>query len=200
MNQSILMGRLTRDPDIRYSRGENSIAIANFRIAVDRTYRTKDDEDTTDYFSCTAFGRLAEFAEEHLVKGIKVLVTGRLQNDNYKNSDGDRVYGTKLILSQIEFTESKEINESYRSGNYRDDEADRESDRRGSSGERRSGRSSRQSSEQRRSGSKKGGSSREEGRGGNSRSDSGRRSRGREDRNPDDEFMDTESADDYAFD
>ena len=200
MNHSILMGRLTRDPEIRYSQGENSIAVANFRLAVDRTYRTRDDEETADYFSCTAFGRLAEFAEDHLAQGIKVIVAGRLQNDNYKNRDGNRVYGMKLILSQIEFGESKKINEGYRDGNYRDDdEDDRESGRRSSSGERRSGHSSGQNAEQRRSGNRKSGSSREEGRRSSPRSDSGRRSRGRDDRDPDDEFMDTESADNYAF-
>lgn len=198
MNHSILMGRLTRDPEVRYSQGENSIAVANFRIAVDRTYRTRDDEETADYFSCTAFGRLAEFAEEHLVQGIKVLVMGRLQNDNYKNRDGNRVYGTKLILSQIEFAESKKTNEAYRDGDYRnDDEEERESGRRNASKERRSARSSGQSSGQRRSGSRS--SSNDEERRGSARADSRRRSNGRNDRDPDDEFMNTESADDYAF-
>lgn len=193
MNQAILMGRLTRDPDIRYSQGEDSLAIANLRLAVDRTYRRKDEDETADYFSCTAFGRLAEFAEEHLVKGIKVIVTGRLQNDNYKNGDGERVYGMRVILSQIEFAESKKANESYRDGDGGGEE------RRNSSGrrtERSSGRDSDRNS--RRSDNGRNRDSRSDERR-SSRSDAGRGSRNRRDRDPDDEFMEMDDADDYAF-
>lgn len=193
MNQSILMGRLTRDPEVRYSRGEDSIAIANFRLAVNRPFRKNDDEETADYFSCTAFGRLAEFAEEYLRQGIKVLVTGRLQNDNYKNRDGERVYGVRLILSNIEFAESKNTNQD-----DRDEEQGQRGQRRSSSNGRGSSGNSGRDSERRGSGSGsgRGRNSQSEERG-NSRSDSGRRSSGR--RNPDDEFMNTDDADDYAF-
>lgn len=204
MNQSILMGRLTRDPDIRYSQGKDPLAIANFRLAVDRPYRRNDDEETADYFSCTAFGRLAEFAEKHLVQGIKIIVTGRLQNDNYKNRDGDRVYGTRIILSQIEFAESKKTNESYRDGGGEE--------RRGnSSGDRRSARNSDRDYDRdsdrdsdrdydrngRRSGNDRRDSRSDERR--SSRSDSNRRSQNYRDRDPDEEFRDVEDADTYAF-
>lgn len=189
MNQSIMMGRLTKDPEIRYAQGDNSLAIANIRLAVDRPYRRDDEEQTADFFSCTAFGRLAEFADEHLRKGVKILVVGRLQNDNYKNRDGERVYGVRLILSQIEFAESKKANSDNQS----------EGEESGSSRNRRSGSKSNRSggsSENRRSGG---------GNGRNSRSDdrrdydSGRRSSSR--RDPDDEFMRADDVDeDFPFD
>ena len=114
MNQSILMGRLTRDPEVRYSSGEDAIAIANFRMAVDRPFVRKDDEEKADFFSCTAFGKRAEFVEDYLRKGVKVLVTGRLQNDNYTNRDGDKVYAMKIIVNNIEFAESKAASDANR--------------------------------------------------------------------------------------
>ena len=191
MNQSILMGRLTRDPEVRYGRDDNGLAIANFRLAVNRPYRKDDEDDTADYFSCTAFGKLAEFTERYLRQGIKVLVTGRLQNDNYKNRDGERVYGVRLILSNIEFAESKNVN-----GNEDGEEERRDGQRRSSSGGRSSRGGSDRNSENRGSGSGRGRNPQSEGRG-NSRSDSGRRTSGR--RNTDEDFMDTEDADDYAF-
>ena len=114
MNKSIMMGRLVRDPDVRYSeRDGEELAIANFRITVDRKYKTKSkgkkkgDSSDADFFNCVSFGRLAEFAEEYLVQGLKILVTGRMENDNYTNRDGDKVYGVKLIAEEIDFAESK---------------------------------------------------------------------------------------------
>lgn len=111
MNKSIFMGRLVRDPEIRYTQTDKGeIAVASFRIAVDRKF-VKRDGVTADYFSCSAFGRLAEFVEKYLFQGIKVVVTGRLENDNYKNRDGDQVYGVRLLAEDIEFAESKKAME-----------------------------------------------------------------------------------------
>lgn len=111
MNKSILMGRLVRDPEVRYSQSEKGeLAVANFRIAVDRKF-VKKDGVTADYFSCSAFGRLAEFAENYLQQGIKVVVTGRMENENYTNRDGNQVYGVRLLAEDIEFAESKKAME-----------------------------------------------------------------------------------------
>lgn len=110
MNKSIMMGRLVRDPEIRYAQGrDGELAIANFRIAVDR--KNKQDEKA-DFFKCTAFGRLAEFVEKYLVQGIKVIVTGEMRNDNYTNADGEKVYGVCLMANEIEFAESKAASQS----------------------------------------------------------------------------------------
>ena len=85
MNKIILMGRLTRDPEIRYSAGESQIAVARFSLAVDRRFKRSGDEVTSDFFNCCAFGKLAEFAEKYLRKGTKILLSGRLQNNNFTN-------------------------------------------------------------------------------------------------------------------
>lgn len=126
MNNSIMMGRLVRDPEINYVESKNGeeIAVANFRLAVDRKF-----SDDTDFFPCAAFGWLAEFAEKYLFQGIKVVVRGSMENNNYTNKDGDKVYGVRLRLDDIEFAESKKAR-----GN--DDEDDGEG-RRGSSSSRR---------------------------------------------------------------
>ena len=109
-----MMGRLVRDPDIRYSQGQNGeLAIANFRLAVDRKYAREDADVKADFFRCTAFGRWAEFAEKYLFKGIKIVVQGRMQNDNYTNRDGDRVLRNILfdaiicIIQQIKSGRSR---------------------------------------------------------------------------------------------
>ena len=108
MNKSIMMGRLVRDPEIRYTENRNGdLAIAKFRLAVDRKFAKADDEVQADFFSCTAFGRLAEFVEKYLFQGIKIVVQGRMQNDNYTNRDGSKVYGVCLIVDDIDFAESK---------------------------------------------------------------------------------------------
>lgn len=130
MNKSIMMGRLVRDPEIRYAQGKDGeLAIANFRIAVDRKYKR---DEKTDFFKCTAFGRLAEFAENYLVQGIKIIVTGEMHNDNYTNNDGDKVYGVCLMADEIEFAESKSV--SQREGEPQDNQ---ESGNRGGSTQRR---------------------------------------------------------------
>lgn len=106
MNKVILMGRLTRDPEVRYSQGENASAIARFSLAVDRRFK-RDGDAEADFFNCTAFGRQAEFVERYLKRGTKMVVTGRIQNNNYTNRDGQKVYGVQIIVEELEFAESK---------------------------------------------------------------------------------------------
>ena len=105
MNKVILMGRLTRDPDVRY--GDNQKAVGRFTIAVDRRFVREGDQTTADFFNCTAFGKQAEFVEKYLKKGTKMLVTGRIQNDNYTNKEGQTVYSVQIIVDELEFAESK---------------------------------------------------------------------------------------------
>ena len=106
MNKIILMGRLTRDPEVRYSQGESSLAIARFSLAVDRRYKRQGEPDA-DFFNCTAFGKQAEFVEKYLKQGTKILLSGRVQNDNYTNKEGQKVYSVQIIAEEIEFAESK---------------------------------------------------------------------------------------------
>ena len=109
MNKVILMGRLTRDPDVRYSQAAEPMAIGKFSIAVDRRARRNagGDEPTADFFNVTAFGKLGEFVEKYLKQGTKVVVSGRIQNDNYTNKNGEKVYSVQIIAEEIEFAESK---------------------------------------------------------------------------------------------
>ena len=108
MNKVILMGRLTRDPEVRYSQGENSTAIARYTLAVDRRFRRNNDgEQTADFIGCVAFGRSAEFAEKYFRQGLKVIVTGRIQTGSYTNKDGNKVYTTEVVVENQEFAESK---------------------------------------------------------------------------------------------
>ena len=109
MNRVILMGRLTRDPNISYSQGGDNMAIARFILAVDRRGRRQDgaDQQNADFIGCVCFGRQAEFAEKYLRQGTKVAVTGRIQTGSYTNKDGQRVYTTDVVLDDIEFAESK---------------------------------------------------------------------------------------------
>ena len=113
MNKTIMMGRLTRDPLIRYGGQDNQMAIASFSLAVDRKYKNKNNSDVaeTDFFNCTAFGKLGEFAEKYLKHGTKVLAVGHLQNNSYTNRDGNKVYSVQIILEEIEFAESKKKQE-----------------------------------------------------------------------------------------
>ena len=106
MNKVILMGRLTRDPEVRYSAGENALAIARYTLAVDRRFR-RDGEATADFISCVSFGRTAEFAEKYFRQGLKVVVTGRIQTGSYTNKDGQKVYTTDVVVEEQEFAESK---------------------------------------------------------------------------------------------
>lgn len=108
MNKVILMGRLTRDPEVRYSTGATPMAIARFSLAVDRRRKTQNsNEPDADFFNCTAFGKQAEFVEKYLKQGTKILLTGRVQNDNYTGRDGTKVYSVQIIVEEMEFAESK---------------------------------------------------------------------------------------------
>lgn len=119
MNKVILMGRLTRDPDIRYSQGDNPTAVARYTLAVDRRFTKRDGGDsqqTADFISCVAFGRSAEFAERYLRKGLKLVVTGRIQTGSYTNQEGQRVYTTDVVVEDQEFAESKAASDNYQGG------------------------------------------------------------------------------------
>ena len=107
MNKVILMGRLTREPDVRYSQNvDGSIAIARNTLAVDRR-RGKDQEQTADFISCVAFGKAGEFVEKYLHQGTKIVVTGRIQTGSYTNKEGQKVYTTDVVVEDHEFAESK---------------------------------------------------------------------------------------------
>lgn len=106
MNKVILMGRLTRDPEVRYSQGENPTAIARYTLAVDRRF-TRNNEESADFINCIAFGKAGEFAEKYLHKGIKMVVTGRIQTGSYTNKDNVKVYTTDVVVEDHEFAESK---------------------------------------------------------------------------------------------
>ena len=113
MNKVILMGRLTRDPEVRYSQGEQATAIARYTLAVDRRFRRNNDgEQTADFIGCVAFGRSAEFAEKYFRQGLKVIVTGRIQTGSYTNKEGQKVYTTDVVVEDQEFAESKSASES----------------------------------------------------------------------------------------
>ena len=107
MNKVILMGRLTREPDIRYSQGENAQAVARYTLAVDRRFRRQDGEQQADFIGCVAFGRQAEFAEKYLHQGTKIAVVGRIQTGSYTRNDGTKVYTTDVVVEEQEFAESK---------------------------------------------------------------------------------------------
>ena len=116
MNKVIMMGRLTRDPEV--SSSASGTTFARFSIAVDRRFKREGEPDA-DFFNCTSFGKQAEFVERSLKKGTKVVVTGRLQNDNYTNKEGQKVYGVRIMVEEIEFAESKNASSdggSYNSG------------------------------------------------------------------------------------
>lgn len=107
MNKVILMGRLTRDPDVRYSQTANgSMAVARYTLAVDRRFK-KDGETNADFISCVAFGKVGEFAEKYLKQGTKIVVEGRIQTGSYTNKDGNKVYTTDIYVENCEFAESK---------------------------------------------------------------------------------------------
>ena len=106
MNKVILMGRLTRDPEVRYSQGDSASAVARYTLAVDRRFK-RDGEQSADFINCVAFGRAAEFAERYLRQGVKIAVTGRIQTGSYTNRDGVKVYTTDVVIEEQEFAESK---------------------------------------------------------------------------------------------
>ena len=107
MNKVILMGRLTRAPEVRYSSGDNQKAVARYTLAVDRRYKRQEDEQTADFINCVTFGKGAEFAEKYLHQGTKIVAEGRIQTGSYTNKDGQKVYTTDVIVESHEFAESK---------------------------------------------------------------------------------------------
>ena len=111
MNRVILMGRLTRDPEIRYSQGKRQMAIARYTLAVDRRFR-RDGEASADFISCVSFGRTAEFAEKYFRQGTRIVISGRIQTGSYVNKDGVKVYTTEVIVDEQEFAESKAASEN----------------------------------------------------------------------------------------
>lgn len=107
MNRVDLVGRLTRDPEVRYTTGEKATAICNFSVAVDRKFKNAEGKYEADFISCRAFGKTAEFVEKYFHKGMRIGVCGRIQTGNYTNKDGQKVYTTDVIAEDIEFVESK---------------------------------------------------------------------------------------------
>lgn len=106
MNKVVLMGRLTRDPDVRYSQGEQPMAVARYTLAVNRRFKRNGEQDA-DFINCVAFGRAGEFAEKYLKQGTKIVVSGRIQTGSYTNRDGMKVYTTDVVIEEQDFAESK---------------------------------------------------------------------------------------------
>ena len=105
MNKVILVGRLTRDPEVRYSQGENTMAIARYTIAVNRRFKREGDPEA-DFISCVVFGRAAEFAEKYFRQGLRIAISGRIQTGSYTNKEGIKVYTTEVVVEEQEFAES----------------------------------------------------------------------------------------------
>lgn len=106
MNKVILLGNLTRDPEIRYSQGEKQIAVARFSLAVNRRF-ANDGETNADFFNCTAFGKIAEFVEKYFRQGSRMSLVGRIENNNYTNKNGEKVYSVQVMVEEVEFAERK---------------------------------------------------------------------------------------------
>lgn len=111
MNKVILMGRLTRDPEVRYSGGDNATAVARYSLAVDRRFK-RDNEPSADFINCVGFGKTAEFAEKYFRKGMRICVVGRIQTGSYTDRDGQKVYTTDVVVEEQEFAESKGASEN----------------------------------------------------------------------------------------
>ena len=107
MNKAMLIGRLTRDPEVRYSQGENSTAVARFTLAVDRRFKKAGDTQEADFIGCVTFGKQAEFVEKYFKQGMKMVAVGRIQTGSYTNKDGQKVYTTDVVVEEVEFAESK---------------------------------------------------------------------------------------------
>lgn len=119
MNKVILMGRLTRDPDVRYSQSQNGeqMAVARYTLAVDRRIKRNGDEQSADFIGCVAFGKQGEFAEKYLKQGTKIAISGRIQTGSYTNKDGQKVYTTDVVIEEQEFAESKNASGNNGGGN-----------------------------------------------------------------------------------
>ena len=116
MNKVILMGRLTRDPEVRYSQAAEPLAIARYTLAVDRRFQRRENsgnEQTADFINCVSFGRTAEFAEKYFRQGLRIVVSGRIQTGSYTNREGQKVYTTEVVVEEQEFAESKSASDNY---------------------------------------------------------------------------------------
>lgn len=116
MNKVILMGRLTRDPDIKCTQNEQQTAVARFTLAVDRRFKRQGEDQAADFINCVAFGKTAEFVEGYLKQGTKVVGCGRIQTGSYTNKEGQRVYTTDVVIEELEFAESKRSAQQYDTG------------------------------------------------------------------------------------
>ena len=123
MNKVILMGRLTRDPEVRYSQGERSMAIAKYTLAIDRRKTQQNSDPGADFINCVAFDRAGEFAEKYFRQGLKIAVTGRIQTGSYTNREGQKVYTTEVVVEDQEFAESKASSDSYAASHPRTEAA-----------------------------------------------------------------------------
>lgn len=115
MNKTVLMGRLTADPQVRYSQGDNATAVARYTLAVNRKFK-KDGEPTADFIPCVVFGKSAEFTEKYFRKGMQVAISGRIQTGSYTNKDGNKIYTTDVVVEEQEFAESKVASQNNGSG------------------------------------------------------------------------------------
>lgn len=118
MNKVVLVGRIVRDPEVRYSQGENSTAVARYTIAVDRRFK-RDGEPTADFINCVTFGKSAEFVEKYFRKGLRISISGRITTNSYTNKDGIKVYTTEITVEEQEFAESKAESEANKTSNQR---------------------------------------------------------------------------------
>lgn len=118
MNRVVLAGRLTADPDIRHTGGAEDLAVARYRLAVDRRVARNNGEQTADFINCVAFGKRAEFAEKYLRKGVKIMISGRIQTGSYKDKEGRTVYTTDVVVEEHEFCESKGSSNSEPGGGF----------------------------------------------------------------------------------
>lgn len=121
MNKAILMGRLTRDPNMRYSQGESSTAVARFTLAVDRRFKKAGDSQDADFIGCVCFGKTAEFVEKYFRQGMKMAAVGRIQTGSYTNNEGQKIYTTDVIVEEVEFAESKASNPNSGGNEYHKD-------------------------------------------------------------------------------
>ena len=126
MNKVILMGRLTRDPEVKYSQGDNATAIARFTLAVERRIK-RDNEASADFINCVSFGRSAEFAEKYFRKGTKIVICGRIQTGSYTTKDGQKVYTTDIVIEEQDFAESKATSQQNNSGSVQNNSNSRQS-------------------------------------------------------------------------
>lgn len=121
MNKAILIGRLTRDPNVRYSQGESSTAVARFTLAVDRRFKKANDNQDADFIGCVCFGKTAEFVEKYFRQGMKMVASGRIQTGSYTNNEGQKIYTTDVVVDEVEFAESKANSSNSGNNGYQKD-------------------------------------------------------------------------------